>query len=183
MFVAMFVASSSTVLAGLFGMNWRESPGLPTNLLKDQITMTERTGRCLCGAISFTLSAEPLVTRVCWCRDCQHLAANGTVNLMVPAQALSISGTLAEHTKLAASGNAVTRMFCPSCGTHLFARSNARPEFRVVRVGNLDDTSSVQPSLNIWASSAPRWVCMDPTLERVAGQPVPPPAKPTDTAA
>ena len=183
MFVAMFVASSSTVLAGLFGMNWPESPGLPTNLLKDQITMTERTGRCLCGAISFKLSGEPLMTRVCWCRDCQHLAANGTVNLLVPTEALSVSGTPTEHTRTADSGNAVTRSFCPTCGSRLFARSNARPEFRVVRAGNLDDTSSVQPTLNIWASSAPRWACMDPTLERVAGQPVPPPAKPTDTAA
>ena len=140
--------------------------------------MPDRTGRCLCGAISFTLTADPLVTRVCWCRDCQHLAANGTVNMMLPAAALSISGTPAEHTKVADSGNAVTRMFCPTCGTHLFARSNARPEFRVVRVGNLDDPSSVQLSLNIWAASAPSWACMDPTLDRVQGQPLPPAAKP-----
>ena len=36
--------------------------------------MTERTGRCLCGAVSFKLVAEPLATHLCWCRDCQHLA-------------------------------------------------------------------------------------------------------------
>jgi hypothetical protein len=140
--------------------------------------MTERTGRCLCGAVSFKLATEPLATRVCWCRDCQHLAANGTVNLLVPADGLTISGVLSEHTKTADSGNEVTRQFCPQCGTHLFAKSSARPLFRVVRAGNLDDPSSVQPSTNIWAASAPIWACLDPVLERVEQQPLPPKPSP-----
>jgi len=134
----------------------------------------ERTGRCLCGAVTFTIATEPLATRVCWCRDCQHLAANGTVNMLVPAEALVVSGALAEHTKTADSGNEVTRQFCPRCGTHLFARSSGRPQFRVVRTGNLDEPSSVDPKMNIWSSSAPRWACLDPALERVESQPVPP---------
>jgi hypothetical protein len=133
--------------------------------------MTERSGRCLCGEVSFTLAAEPLATRVCWCRDCQHLAANGTVNVLVPADALAVSGALAAHTKTADSGNQVTRQFCPNCGTHLFAFSSARPQFRVVRVGTLDEPSSVRPSVNIWAASAPGWACIDPALERVERQP------------
>ncbi len=141
--------------------------------------MTERTGRCLCGAVSFKLATEPLATRLCWCRDCQHLAANGTVNMLVAADGLSVSGTLSEHMKTADSGNEVTRQFCPSCGTHLFAKSSARPAFRVVRVGTLDDPSSVQPSINIWAASAPSWACLDPALERVEQQPLPPNPSPT----
>ena len=136
--------------------------------------MTERTGRCLCGAITFRIAAEPLSTRICWCRDCQHLAANGTVNMLVPLDALVVSGTLTAHTKQAASGNEVTREFCPSCGTHLFARSSGRPDVRVVRTGNLDDPSSIRPGTNIWASSAPGWACLDPAMERVERQPVPP---------
>lgn len=145
--------------------------------------MTERTGRCLCGAVSFTLTTEPLATRVCWCRDCQHLAANGTVNLLVSIDDLTISGSLAEHTKTADSGNEVTRQFCPSCGTHLFARSSARPQFRVVRAGNLDEPSSIRPTMNIWASSAPAWACLNPELERVDNQPAPPKPQPSGNQA
>lgn len=140
--------------------------------------MTERTGHCLCGAVSFKIVAEPLATRVCWCRDCQHLAANGSVNLLVPADALTISGTLAEYTKTADSGNVVTRQFCPSCGTQLFSKSTARPQLRVVRAGNLDEPSSIQPSMNIWAASAPSWACLDPALERVEQQPLAPKPSP-----
>ncbi len=141
--------------------------------------MTHRSGHCLCGAVSFSLTADPLTVRVCWCRDCQHLAANGTVNMIVPTSALAISGELSGHTKIAHSGNAITREFCPACGTHLFARSDARPQFRVVRVGNLEDPSSVQPQINIWSSSAPDWACMDSTLEQVDQQPAPPIQPPT----
>jgi hypothetical protein len=136
--------------------------------------MTERTGRCLCGAVSFKLSAEPLMTRICWCRDCQHLAANGTVNLLVPTESLQFEGQTTEFTKAADSGNQVTRAFCPNCGTQLYARSNARPQLRVLRAGNLDDPSSVRPTANIWAASAPAWACLDASLERIEGQPLPP---------
>ena len=141
--------------------------------------MSERTGRCLCGAVSFELAAEPLMTRVCWCRDCQHLAANGTVNMVVPAEALHVSGAVAEYTKRAASGNEITRQFCPTCGTHLFAKSPGWPNFRIVRAGNLDDPSSVRPRMNIWACSAPAWACLDPTLERVEQQPMAPKPSPS----
>ena len=136
--------------------------------------MTRRTGRCLCGDVTFTVDADPLAVRVCWCRDCQHLAANGTVNLMVPTAALAVSGAMAEHTAAAESGNAITRQFCPRCGSHLFARSDARPQFRVVRAGNLDDPSSIRPQVNIWSSSAPAWACLDASLERVERLPAPP---------
>lgn len=142
--------------------------------LSESARMTQRTGHCLCGAVSFTVSAEPIGVRVCWCRDCQHLAANGTVNMIVPTSAIAVTGALSEHTKTAQSGNAITREFCAACGTHLFARSDARPQFRVVRVGNLDEPSSVRPQVNIWTASAPGWACMDPSLDRVEQQPLPP---------
>lgn len=136
--------------------------------------MTNRTGRCLCGAVSFKLTAEPVATRICWCRDCQHVAANGTVNVVVPTEALEVSGAVSGYVSRADSGNEMTRQFCPRCGTHLFSKSSGRPQFRVVRVGNLDDPSSVTPTVNIWTASAPTWACMDPALEKVDRQGPPP---------
>lgn len=140
--------------------------------------MTQRSGHCLCGAVRFTVTGEPVTVRVCWCRDCQHIAANGTVNMIVPTTALAHEGLLGEYTVTAHSGNAITRQFCPACGSHLFAKTDARPQFRVVRVGNLDDPSSVAPEVNIWTTSAPRWACMDPALDHAEQQPVPPGSPP-----
>jgi hypothetical protein len=138
--------------------------------------MTERTGGCLCGAVRYRLTGEPLAARVCWCRDCQHLASNGTVNALFPSASIEVQGALAEFVRTADSGNQVTRRFCPQCGSHLFADSSGRAGSTVLRVGTLDDPSSITPRANIWAASAPRWACLDDTLERSERGPAPPPA-------
>lgn len=75
--------------------------------------MAERSGHCLCGAVRYELSAEPVVTRICWCRDCQQLAANGSVNALVPTGALEISGELSEFSRTADSGNQITHIPFP----------------------------------------------------------------------
>ena len=136
--------------------------------------MTEYTGRCLCGDISYRLTAEPVGSRVCWCANCQRISSNGTVNAIFPTQAIEISGTPNEYTSTADSGNDVRRRFCPRCGCHLFSDSSGRPGLTVVRLGTLDDPSSIKPTANIWSASAPSWACLDPALERIERQPAPP---------
>jgi hypothetical protein len=69
------------------------------------------------------------------------------------------------------------RQFCPSCGTHVMASTPTRPTVRVLRIGNLDDPSSVKPTMNIWTSSAPEWACMSEAMEQCDKQPAPPPSK------
>ncbi|MDP9140788.1 MAG: GFA family protein [Pseudomonadota bacterium] len=128
--------------------------------------MTEQTGGCLCGQVSYKLTAEPVASRVCWCRDCQHLSSNGTVNAIVPTAAIEISGNTTEYTSTTDSGNQIRRRFCPQCGSHLFSDSSGRPGLTVVRVGTLDDPSSIKPTVNIWSASAPAWACLDSSLER-----------------
>ena len=138
--------------------------------------MTERSGGCLCGQVRYRLTSEPAVSRVCWCRDCQRISSNGTVNALVPSASIELTGTVSQYVKTSDSGNQVTRRFCGQCGSQLFADSTGRPGFTVVRVGTLDDPSSVRPSANIWSASAPAWACLDATLSRVEGQPLPPQA-------
>jgi hypothetical protein len=42
------------------------------------------SGGCLCRAVRYTVAADAVATRVCWCRDCQYLAAgSATVNNVV----------------------------------------------------------------------------------------------------
>lgn len=135
----------------------------------------ERTGACLCGQVRFRLTADPVTVRICWCRDCQRLAANGTVNAIFPSEALHIDGgVVAAYARTADSGNTVTRRFCPACGTQLFADSTGRPGLTVVRVGTLDDPERERPVANIWIGSAPAWACLDERLQQVEGQPAPP---------
>jgi hypothetical protein len=128
----------------------------------------------MCGAVSYRLAGDPMVVRICWCRDCQRLSANGSANAIVATAALAIEGHTAEFTSTADSGNAIRRRFCPQCGSHLFANSAARPQFTAIRIGTLDDPSSMRPTLNMWSASAPAWACLDSALQRFDGQPPPP---------
>lgn len=133
--------------------------------------MTSFAGACLCGRVRYEIDAEAGPSRVCWCRDCQRIAANGTVNVIFPSDAIQVSGSPARHEKAADSGNTVTRRFCASCGTQLFSDSTGRPGLTVVRVGTLDDPSAVKPTSNIWVGSAPSWACVDASLEQFKGPP------------
>ena len=132
------------------------------------------SGGCLCGQVRYSLSAAPVIARICWCRDCQHIAGNGTANAIFPTASLAITGEVSAYTSTAQSGNQVRRRFCPQCGCHLFADTTARPQLTVVRVGTLDDADAIKPAANIWAASAPAWACLDGALERIEHQPAPP---------
>jgi hypothetical protein len=131
------------------------------------------TGGCLCGQVRFRLAAEPGPSRICWCRDCQRISSNGTVNAVFPSEALEISGVPAAYQKAADSGNMVTRRFCPACGTQLFSDSTGRPGLTVVRLGTLDEPSAIRPTANIWSASGPDWACLDKSLDRFEGAPPP----------
>lgn len=132
------------------------------------------TGGCRCGAIRFSADHAPVAVRVCWCRDCQYIAAgSATVNAMFRVDGLTRHGTPTEHASQADSGNAMRRSFCAVCGTPVFTQSSARPELISVRVGALDDPDAVRPEVAIWTDSAPCWAWDLPALPRVARQPGP----------
>jgi hypothetical protein len=135
--------------------------------------MQERSGSCLCGQIRYRVTGQPVVSRLCWCHDCQHIAGNGTANAVFPTEAIEIKGEPAEYTSVADSGNQVRRRFCAACGSHLFADNTGRLGLTVVRLGTLDDPSSITPEANIWTSSAPSWACLNPDLPRSEKQPQP----------
>ena len=135
-------------------------------------------GGCLCGAVRYTASAEPLVVRACWCRVCQHLASgNATINLAFPTEAVKITGALCDFPLTADSGRKMHRRFCPTCGVHLFSQAEERPKMIVVRAGTLDDPSIAAPQAAIWTKSAPAWAHIDPDLPHFDGQPPPPAVK------
>jgi hypothetical protein len=84
-----------------------------------------------------------MIARICWCRTCQKISANGTANSIFPSAAIEVTGAMNCFTSTEERGNQISRHFCPNCGSHLFASSSATPQFRVVRLGTLDDPSSI----------------------------------------
>ena len=132
------------------------------------------TGGCLCKAVRFSVSAEPLAARTCWCRVCQYLGAgSATVNVCFVSDGLSVTGEVRWHGAVADSGNAMERGFCPVCGTGLFSKALARPHLIFIRAGALDDPGLMAPQVTIWVTQAPAWACIDPNSDQFDGQPPP----------
>jgi hypothetical protein len=124
------------------------------------------TGRCYCRQVCYTIDANPVGARTCWCRDCQYIASgSATNNVLFPVESVSFTGEIGRIEKIADSGNRVERGFCPKCGSQLFSRTLEPTGAPIrIRAGTLDDTELMAPQNVIWVDSAPSWAVIDPNL-------------------
>ena len=86
-------------------------------------------GGCYCGAVRYKSEGPVLMKAECFCRECQYITG-GAPNLFM----------LMGYARTDIEG-AVTREFCPDCGTHLFTRAPAFKAGIIIKVGSLDDQS------------------------------------------
>ncbi|WP_052027620.1 GFA family protein [Sphingobium sp. ba1] len=116
------------------------------------------TGGCLCGRVSYRLAKDPLLTAICHCTHCQKQSgAAFSVNLVVQAADLVIAGDMASFEDRGDSGNMIHRRFCASCGSPIITVPVGKPGIVYLKAGTLNDTSGIDPAVQIWCSSAQSW--------------------------
>ncbi|MET7491825.1 GFA family protein [Streptomyces sp900116325] len=119
-----------------------------------------RTGRCLCGSISYGFDAEPEAVIVCHCGHCQrHTGSAFSVNVLVARDALDIKGTTKSYrTTGVENGNLRDRLFCGDCGTPILTVLHERPDLIIVKAGTLDDPTGLEPTAEVWLRRAQDWI-------------------------
>ena len=133
--------------------------------------MTSFHGSCLCGSITFELSAEPTGLTYCHCVSCRK--ARGTafaVNAAIDRADVSLEDSAATLREFESSPGKM-RAFCSRCGSPVFAYSTARPDVLRMRMGLIDTPFAGRPEQHIWVSQMPEWdtICDDvPRFERFA---------------
>ncbi len=133
---------------------------------------TVRTGRCLCGAITFTFTGEPLRIGVCHCSHCQRQSGSAfSVNLVGHVSQLTVVGELATFDDRGEHGDDVYvwRRFCPTCGSPVVSEMTKAEGRIAVKAGLLDDTSTIHPTVEVWCVDRQPWVSlpgMTASLER-----------------
>jgi hypothetical protein len=135
--------------------------------------MNKRTGGCLCGGVRYECG-EPVLTGVCHCTHCQKTTGSAfSILIGVPADTVRVTNdaTLAVYEDLGSSGKPVLRKFCRNCGAPVISDAKAFPDILFVKVGTLDDTSSIKPTMHIWTDSAQPWVSIDETASKFPGNP------------
>ena len=100
------------------------------------------TGGCYCGALRYEAEGEPVMKGECHCRECQYITGGQANDFMaMPEPGFRYTQGTFKGFRRADLDHAVTREFCPECGTHILTRSPALPGAVILKVGSLDDTS------------------------------------------
>jgi len=119
-------------------------------------------GGCICGAIRYRLTREPMIIHACHCRDCQKLTGTAFVtNLWIEREFIEMSGPepVAFPVPAGPSGTRHEVFHCPACGTALWGKYHGAPgDTLFVRGGTLDDIGMITPDVHIYTRSKVPWL-------------------------
>jgi len=125
--------------------------------------MSKLNGSCLCGSIRYSCDAEPVLTAICHCPNCQKQTGTSfSLLVAVPKGSLKIEGqTLKTFDDVGESGLPVRRRFCGNCGSPIMSYLEAMPDLEFIKSGTLEDTSWLNPTMEVWVETAESWVKID----------------------
>jgi len=124
------------------------------------------TGGCLCGGVRFEIDGALGPVIHCHCSQCRR--ATGTAfatNASVRASAFRLRAG-AELVREYESSPGKLRAFCGRCGSPLYARMEAWPALRRIRLGALDGDPGRRPEAHVHVASKAVWFEPDPLLPR-----------------
>ena len=126
------------------------------------------SGGCSCGAVRYTISADPIRGFQCQCRDCQRDTGGGHSSVFVFARdALTVTGDVREIARTTDGGTIKRKGFCPACGSPIYNMPDKSPEFVGIYVGCLDDASAFKPVVALFCSRGHAWDHLDPDIRKL----------------
>jgi hypothetical protein len=135
------------------------------------------SGGCVCGAVRYECSAEPIMMFKCHCSDCQRVTGGAFLaGLLLPESAFHLTkGQLRYHFTPSMRGGKHKRGFCPECGSRLTGGEfDERPTGMIgVTVGSLDDPTWFHPQMDVFVSDAQPWDQMDSAIPKFEHYPSP----------
>ncbi|KAI1741429.1 Mss4-like protein [Xylaria scruposa] len=102
-------------------------------------------GTCMCGAVKFEITGEPVGTILCHCVPCRKCAgANGSTNLVVDPKDFRQTGEIRNWTRKGVSGLDVVYDFCATCPTIVVVKAEVMGGKLIVKTGLLDSESDIK---------------------------------------
>ena len=109
------------------------------------------TGRCLCGAVTITLTGEHKEVGICHCTMCRRWSGAPLMALEVGTE-IEIAGK--DHVTAYRSSEWAERAFCKTCGTNLYYRLVDAGGY-VLCAGVLDDQDDLVLTSQIFIDEKP----------------------------
>jgi len=118
-------------------------------------------GGCLCSAIRFRISGEPIFSIVCHCSTCRRASAAPTVAWLTfdRGQVEMLSGSPRTYR----SSQGVVRQFCGTCGSQLAYENIESPTTIDITTASLDNPNLFPPTLEAWLEHRVPWQTPDAT--------------------
>lgn len=128
------------------------------------------SGRCLCGAVEFTVTADYEYSGYCHCSGCQ--AATGSAFSAFAAtrkEQLTVQKGLEEIRIYRRTADNLSH-FCRNCGSVLFAVVRDG-KYAHVQMGVLMDDPGIRPQFHVFVSSKAPWYEIKDELPQFKGLP------------
>jgi hypothetical protein len=132
-------------------------PGMETRAPLDPDTGEPR-GSCLCGGVTYVVTAPPLRSRTCHCSRCRKASSAACMSaVMTPRDGVRFTrGEDLLGSYKVPEAKFFTNVFCRTCGSPMPRRVRER-DIVVVPMGSLDDDPGVRPSAHIFVGSKAAW--------------------------
>jgi hypothetical protein len=133
----------------------------------------ELIGRCLCGAVRYTLRAGfRFRPYACHCTDCQTRTGSAfSEHMLFAKNDLTIDGALDCGSYQQPSGATSSIWGCATCKVRIFAENDTRPGFASLRCGTLDRSSEIVLAAHLWVSSKQPWITLPDGVPALMEQP------------
>lgn len=129
--------------------------------------MTERSGRCLCGAVRYRIFGEDLWSGHCHCESCRRQTASPfTTFFRVLNEDVEINR---EMMSTYCSSPGVARSFCKTCGSPMAFEKEKRPGQIDLYTATLDDHAGFEPTRHYRWEERVSWVVVGDNLPKEDG--------------
>jgi hypothetical protein len=137
-------------------------------------------GGCLCGAVRYRVTGEPVRASACHCTNCQRRtgSAFGIGTYFKEAQ-VSFNGAPRGTYEYRSdeSGRWLRNEFCVKCGTTMTWTAEALPGVRAIAGGSYDDPKWFRLPRHAWLRSALPWFTPPAGTDHLQHGSLPPPTK------
>lgn len=119
-------------------------------------------GGCSCGQVRYKVEQSPLVVHACHCSWCQRQTGGPhVINALFEAELVELtSGDVEAKEVPSPSGEGQIIARCPNCKVAIWSNyhfGGLRERIRFLRVGTLDDPTSMPPDVHIFTSTTMPW--------------------------
>jgi hypothetical protein len=126
--------------------------------------ISAREGRCLCGAVRYRVTGEPLWVAHCHCESCRRATSAAFATYAgFPRESFTF---VAGEPGVFQSSPGVERRFCTRCGSPLTYEGERWPTQTHIFVCSLERPGELQPTAHVYTTEQVPWIHLADNLPR-----------------